>query len=165
MNFKQNFTNENRPAIIKGFVISYSEEVIKVNDVDVDKATILVVSKTKDSVNNYRDQFFEINAYNGVLKSSGTSLSRIKKALADKELIRGTFEVWLNGDQYETQRDKDSKKKSPEMVTRYSTKLSLCSVLEVAFTDVVYTYEGEEAVIASGPLAKKKTLEEVFNIK
>ena len=92
-------------------------------------------------------------------------VSRIKKALADKELIRGTFEVWLNGDQYETLKDKDSKKRSPEMVTRYSTKLSLCSVLEVAFTDVVYTYEGEEGAIASGPLAKKKTLEEVFNIK
>ena len=72
MNFKQNFTNENRPATIKGFVISYSEEVIKVNDVDVDKATILVVSKTKDSVGNYRDQFFEINAYNGVQNQEGS---------------------------------------------------------------------------------------------
>ena len=79
--------NDNKPATIKGYIIDIKEEVIKINGSDIDKVTLVIASKTKDSAQSFRDQVFEVNAYNGAIAASAQNIKRAKEAQTLEELL------------------------------------------------------------------------------
>ena len=159
--------NDNKPATIKGYIIDIKEEVIKINGSDIDKVTLVIASKTKDRAESFRDQVFEVSAYNGAIAASAQNIKRAKEALKNGDACTGTFVVWINGDTYEVKKDYKDRRKNPEMVKRYSIRLSLESHWDDKLQKVIggftlISYPNEPYVFEGEKKKEAQTLEELL---
>ena len=139
-------TNENKPVEFKGYLINQVEETFqKADGTNVDVVKLQLVTKTKDSEGNIRDNFVEVKAYNGSLAENKNKLDIALSFLTETTSPFLTLNVFIGGNTYDYE-TKEGKKKVT--IQKYFNTLSLAKyngIAEVALRDK-YVFEEDTEV-------------------
>ena len=142
------------------YFVSYKNESFEYNGETVDKIVLILAFKTgrtQDATTDLKDQFIEVEAFNGSYESHKNRIDMAVSALDTGEGVKLTLPILINGHSYTVDKKK-GRKTVKEIRYTNTLRLSRYGTVELTYTNV-YKFEKETTAIEQ-PVVSKKAQEQ-----